>query len=259
MIKRVLPLVILLTFSTSLIAQNNETEVLEDMSDPLAVYTRAGLGVSNRGINIKMGLEYKSDDVNKQNMHILEIKGIGGEAIGWDGGYERSNSIDSVRYRNVSLNKIDKRGTQIDITYDSHSESGIVSYSILQGLPKWWNFNLYPLAGLGLAYANNALQDDGTTQSGFSIPGVLAVVGLYGKYTLTDNIWINYNPFWTVGLAGSDNFKEQGIEGHSSVLTHEAALSYKLNPRSNIRYFANWSEYTSYSDGMHRIEYNYQF
>ncbi|RLA72361.1 MAG: hypothetical protein DRG78_23955, partial [Epsilonproteobacteria bacterium] len=99
MIKRVLPLIALLTFTTSLIAENNETEVLEDMSDPLAVYTRGGLGISNRGINIKMGLEYKSGDANKQNMHVLEIKGIGGEAIGWDGGYARSNSIDSLRYR----------------------------------------------------------------------------------------------------------------------------------------------------------------
>ena len=257
--KIVLPLITLLTFSTSLMAENNETEVLEDMSDPLAVYTRGGLGVTNRGLNIKMGLEYKSNDINKQNMHILEIKGFGGEAIGWDGAYERSNSVDSLRYRHVSLDKTDKRGTQIDITYDFHSESGVISYSLLQGLPKWWDFNLYPLAGLGVAYANNALQDDGRTNSGFSVPGVLAVVGLYGRYMVTDNIWINYNPFWTVGLTGSDLFMDQGIEGHSSVVTHEAALSYKLSQRSNIRYFGNWSQYTYFRDGVHRLEYNYQF
>jgi len=129
----------------------------------------------------------------------------------------------------------------------------------LQGLPKWKNFNLYPLAGAGLAYANNALQDDGSTQRGLSVPGALVVVGMYGKYTVNDKIWFNYNPFWTVGLVGSDIFMDHGFEGHSSVLTHEATLSYKLSPRSNVRYFANWSQYTNFKDGAHRIEYNYQF
>ena len=249
----------LLTLPLMLLAENNETKTLKDMSDPLAVYTRVGAGVTNRGLNIKVGLEYKSSDSDKSSMHVFEIKGIGGEAIGWDGDYVRSNSVDSVRYRNFSVSKSNGRGTQIDVTYDRHSESGVLSYSLLQGLPKWKNFNLYPLVGIGLAYANNALQDDGTIQSGFSVPGTLAVVGMYGKYTVNDTIWLNYNPFWTVGLVGSDVFMDHGFEGHSSVLTHEATVSYKLSPRSNVRYYGNWSQYIDFKDGAHRIEYNYQF
>ena len=249
----------LLTLPLMLLAENNETKTLKDMSDPLAVYTRVGAGVTNRGLNIKIGLEYKSNDSDKNSMHVFEIKGIGGEAIGWDGDYVRSNSVDSVRYRNFSVSKSNGRGTQIDVTYDRHSESGVLSYSLLQGLPKWKNFNLYPLAGVGLAYANNALQDDESIQSGLSIPGALAVVGMYGKYTINDKIWLNYNPFWTVGLVGSDVFMDHGFEGHSSVLTHEATVSYKLSPRSNVRYYGNWSQYIDFKDGAHRIEYNYQF
>jgi len=252
-------LILFLALTAILIAENNDTKTLQDMSDPLAVYTRGGIGVTNRGVNIKIGVQYKSDDKNKNQMHVLEIKGIGGDVIGWDGPYERSNSVDSFRYRNFSVDKSNGRGTQIDLSYDLHSEAGALSYSLLQGLPKWQNFNLYPLVGIGLAYANNAPQDDGSIHSGISFPGVLAVVGMYGKYTVTDNIWINYNPFWTVGLLGSERFMDYGFEGHSSVLTHEVTLSYKLSARSNIRYYANWSQYINYKDGAHRIEYNYQF
>ena len=259
MIKTGLALLFILGFSGTLVAQDSETPELKDMSDPLAVYTRAALGVTNRGINLKVGIESKGGDADKALMNVIEIKGVGGDAIGWDGDYIRSNSVDSLRYRYFSLNKKNGRGSQLDVTYEQHQESGVVSYSFLQGLPKWKNFSLYPLLGAGLAYANNALQDDGSTQSGLSIPGALAVVGMYGKYNVNDNIWLNYHPFWSVGLVGSDVFMDHGFEGHSSVLTHEASVSYKLSPRSNVRYFANWSQYSNFKDGTHRIEYNYQF
>lgn len=259
MIRISLALLMILAFSTNISAESNTTEELKDMSDPLAVYTRGGIGITNRGLNIKIGIQYNTDDTNVNVMNVVEIKGIGGDAIGWDGPYERSNSVDSLRYRNFSVDKTTGRGTQIDVTYDRHSESGVVSYSFLQGLPKWMNFNFYPLLGVGVAYANNALQDDGTIQSGLSVPGALAVVGMYGKYTVNDKIWLNYNPFWTMGLVGSDIFMDHGFEGGSSVLTHEATVSYKLTPRSNVRYYGNWSENIDFKDGAHRIEYNYQF
>ena len=89
----------------ALMAQSSETPVLKDMSDPLAVYTRASAGVSNRGINLKFGIESKGGDSDKALMNVLEIKGIGGDAIGWDGDYIRSNSVDSLRYRYFALNK----------------------------------------------------------------------------------------------------------------------------------------------------------
>ena len=259
MVKFFLPLLMLSACSTHLIAQESDADELKDMSDPLAVYTRVGLGITNRGFNIKVGLEKKGADADKSIMNVFEIKGIGGDAVGWDGPYVRSNSVDSLRFRNFSVSKTSGRGTQIDISYNWHSESGALSYSLLQGLPKWKNFNIYPLAGLGIAYAKDALQGDGTINSGFSIPGALVVVGMFAKYTVSDHIWLNYNPFWSTGLTGTDIFMDHGFEGHSSVLTHETTVSYKLTPRSNVRYFANWSQYIDFKDGEHRIEYNYQF
>ncbi len=257
--KVLLPFAMLLTFTPPLMAQESDTEEIKDMSDPLAVYTRAGLGVTNKGFNIKIGVESKSGDADTNLMHIIEIRGFGGETVGRDGPYVRNDSVDSLRYRRFAVKKSNGRGSQTEISYNQNSDSGALSYSLLQGLPKWKNFNIYPLVGLDIGIAKDALEDDGTIDSGFSFPGAFGVVGMFGKYRVNEKIWINYNPFWSVGLVGSDNYKDHGFEGHSSVLTHEAAISYTLTARSNIRYYANWSEYTDFSDGTHRIEYNYQF
>lgn len=40
------------SLSLNVLAQEAEKEV-QDMSDPLAVYTQAGMGVTNKGINLR--------------------------------------------------------------------------------------------------------------------------------------------------------------------------------------------------------------
>ena len=253
----VMPLAVLL--STSVLAEDatSPDDGLADMSDPLAVFTMAGFGVTNRGINIKLAKSYDTGNENKLGMNLLEIKGIYSDALGWESDAE--DSVDSIRVRNLTVNPNTGLGAQIDMSYALDSEAGSLSYSMLQALPQMGRFNLYPLAGVGITFANNALQDDGTIASGYSFPGTFATVGMYGKFTITDNVWLNYNPIWNSTLSGSDLFTDHGFEGHSSVLMHEAIVSYQLDPRSNIRYFANWSEHTDISNGDHRIEYNYQF
>lgn len=241
------------------VMQGHADDNVKDMSDPLSVYTQGGLGFTNKGLNLKIGQAYDTGDPKTAGMNVLEIKGIAGDTIGWDSDDVKSDSVDSVRFRNLSVNLTTGRGAQIDVGYDLHAESGVASYSILQALPKMGNFNFYPLAGLGASFSNNALQDDGTVDSGFSFPGVLAIVGMYSKYTINDKIWLNYNPTWSTSLAGSDLFMDHGFENDSSVLTHEAIASYQINPRMNIRYFANWSENIDITDGDHRVEFNYQF
>ena len=47
-------------------------------------------------------------------------------------------------------------------------------------------------------------------------------------------------------------------EGNDNVFLHEFAVNYQINPRMNVRYFANWNENLDFSDGSHRIEINYQ-
>lgn len=261
-ISRIVPFAVLL--STSVMAEEGAStdaaspdDGLADMSDPLAVFTMAGFGITNRGLNIKIAKSYDTGDENKLGMNLFEVKGIYSDALGWED--DARDSVDSIRVRNLTVNPNTGTGAQVDMNYALDTEAGSLSYSLLQALPQMGRFNLYPLGGAGITFANNVLQDDGTIASGYSFPGTFATVGMYGKFTITDKVWLNYNPIWNSTLSGSDLFKDYGFENHSSVLMHEAIASYQINPRSNVRYFANWSQYTDISDGDHRIEYNYQF
>lgn len=237
---------------------------LEDMSDPLAVYTRVAVGTTNLGLNLKVGIDYDTGKESTKAMHVLEIKGAFGETLGWGDDDEKDNSIDNFRYRNFVLNKKNGRGTQIDINYvfdESYlaKQSGDISYSLIQGFNPVGQLNLYPLIGGGLAFGNNSLEDDGSVDSGYSINGTFFVVGMYAKYAINDNVWVNYNPLWVSTLSGSGVYKDNayGI-GNSSLLTHEVAMGYKISPRLNIRYYGNWHENNNFSDGVHKIEVNYQ-
>lgn len=240
-------------------AINQEEKAVQDMSDPLAVYSQGGIGFTNKGINLKVGQYYDTGDPATMAMNIIEVKGIAGDVLGWDSDSATSNSIDSFRFRNMSVSLENGRGSQIDIDFNLNAEYGILSYSFIQALPKFGNFIFYPLAGVGAAIGNNMHEKDPDASSGFSVPGVLGIVGMYSKFEVTDKIWLNYNPVWSVAAAGSDWFMDYGMGGDDSVFAHEFVASYQINPRSNIRYFANWSDSVDFSDGDHRIEYNYQF
>ncbi|MEH6559297.1 MAG: hypothetical protein V7708_15985 [Oceanicoccus sp.] len=237
---------------------------VQDMSDPLAVYTQVGAGVTDKGINIKIGQSYDTGNDKTVAMNVLEIKGGLGEYLGWSGSGQRDNSINSFRIRNFELDTTTGRGAQIDMNYlldksPLADEMGNISYSLLQGLPKMGRLNLYPLAGVGMAVGNNTLEDDGTIDSGYSVMGTFVTVGMYSKFTITDKIWINYNPIWNSTLSGSDIYKDNAYgDDEDSLVFHEASLSYQINPRLNVRLFANWNENVDVSNGDHRLEVNYQ-
>lgn len=252
--KNILLLITLPLFSLSSIAK----DVPQDMSNPLAVYTQAGFGITDKGINIKVGQTYDTGNADTAAMNVIEIKGIGGKVLGIKSTHHYplvDDSIDSFRFRNFSVNIKNGRGYQLDMSYDVETETLSNSISIIQALPKLGIFSLYPLAGVGIN-----VQNDQTGVNGYSIPGTFGLIGMYTKAQLTKNIWFNYNPMYMSALSGSDNYKESAYgNGNSNILTHEFAISYQINPRSNIRYFANWNKYTDISKGDHRIEYNYQF
>lgn len=267
------------------VLDKNGKEV-QDMSDPLAVFTQAGLGFTNKGVNLKIGQTYDTGNPETAGMNIIELKGILGEAVGWDSNSARDNSIDSFRWRNFSVLLPKGRATQFDLSYSV--EQSLVadqtlnaSYSYIQALPKLWRINLYPLAGVGAAIGKDAIDDikdvdqktgvmqcyasHGSASScdvdnGYSMMGVYGLVGMYSKFTITDKMWLNYNPFWLSTIAGSDVYEDNAYGlGESHILTHEFAASYQFTPRFNMRYFANWDENTDFMDGDHRIEFNYQF
>lgn len=257
------------TISFSSFADQNSDNDVQDMSDPLAVYTQAGAGASDKGLNIKVGRTYDTGNPETMAMNIIEVKGIAGEYLGWSGSSHRDNSIDSVRFRNFSVNTTNGRGAQIDLNYNVEQESLNASYSFIQALPKLGNLNLYPLAGLGVNVRNgefpgcaNVGVDCQIDQQniGYTIPGTYAVVGAYTKYAITDKLWLNYNPMWLTTISGSKSYVENAYgQGMGSIFTNEFAVSYQFTPRFNVRYFANWTQEQSYFDGDQRVEFNYQF
>lgn len=252
------PFIILTSIMSSMAFQALAQEkALQDMSDPLAVYTQAGGGVSDKGLNVKLGQTYDSGKPNTMAMNIFEAKGIGGRLLNIRGDnnflYKNvDDSIDSFRLRNFQVNIKNGLGKQFDINYDVDNDKLDASYSLIQALPKWGVVQLYPLVGAGVTIADDE-------QEGYEIPGTFTVIGMYSKISVTDKIWINYNPMYMHTLSGSENYKSKYYVGANNILTHEFALSYQLAPRTNIRYFANWNENINFGDGDHRIELNYQF
>ncbi len=255
-------ILISILFSPLVYAETGQSEAA-DMSDPLAVYSQIGAGITDRGINIKFGQVYDTGDDTTAAMNVVEAKGFFGDALGWSNTVEPDDSIDSFRFRQFHVDLTTFRGSQLDANYDVAREALDLSYSLLQALPPLGAFNFYPLAGAGVTVQNNAVDSvaNGTPviDEGFSIPGVYGLVGMFAKWTTSEKTWINYNPTFLFSLAGSDYYLDNsyGID-NSNILLHEVVFSYQLNPRTNIRYFANFSDEVSFGDGEHKIEFNYQ-
>ena len=258
--RNLLSTLVFFTFSSVVTADDVKKE-LQDMSDPLAVYTQAGIGYTDRGFNIKVGGAYDSGKPATMAMNIIEIQGLLGEKIGFRDG--ATDKIDSIRFRNFTINTKNGLGSQVDISYNLNSKTGSASYALIQALPKLSIIQLYPLAGVGLNIANNVnenlLWKDADSPSGISIPGAFATFGMYSKVTITKDFWFNYNPIWMTSIAGAKNYENNTYAvNESSILTHEVALSYQITPVMNIRYFGNWSNLVDFKDGGHRLEFNYQ-
>lgn len=236
----------------------SHAEEVQDMSDPLAVYSQAGIGMTDKGLNLKLGQSYSTGIDNVMAMNIIEIKGIAGELSGWSGNSQRDNSIDSVRIRNFQANLAQGTGTQIDLNYSIETEALDASYSYIKAMPEFAGISFYPLIGAGFR-AQNSSAIEPESSAGYTIPGTFAVVGTYSSINLTDKIWFNYNPMWLTTLSGSEHYKDNAYgKGNGSILLHELSLSYQYSPRLNIRYFMNSSEYERGFNGDQRIEVNYQ-
>lgn len=251
-------------------AEKTAEDDLQDMSDPLAVFTQVGGGVTDKGLNLKIGQTYDTGNESTAGMNIIEVKGILGEQLGWSGNASRDDAIDSFRFRNFKVNLENGRASQLDLNYNVNgnlvAEDNVdASYSFIQALPAYGPFQLYPLAGVGASIGKNAvddIDDRGVAtdiDEGYSMMGVYGLVGMYSKIQITDKIWLNYNPFWLTTIAGSDNYVDNYYgKDQSHILTHEFAASYQFTPRFNVRYFANWNENVRFMKGDHRIEFNYQ-
>ncbi|CAM3296612.1 hypothetical protein [Shewanella pealeana] len=241
-----------LSFTSLSFAQQDE---VQDMSDPLAVYTQAGAGVTNKGSNLKLGNSYDTGNPDTMAMNIVELKGIAGDSLGLDG----NDSINQLRYRNFNLDMTNGRGAQIDVNWDFNNNVGNASYSFIQALPALGPVQLFPLAGIGITVTDTAVIRGDETEIGsvgYAIPSSFAVVGTYAKITLTDKIWLNYNPMYMTTL-NSNEYMSDMMDG----LYHEVVASYQINPKQNIRLFANYAatEFNADKNVDWRIEFNHQF
>ncbi|WP_062261150.1 hypothetical protein [Endozoicomonas arenosclerae] len=236
--------------SVSIATSANE---VQDMSDPLAVYTQTGAGVTNKGMNIKVGLAYDTGTVDSMAMNIIEIKGLGADLLGLDG----DDSLDSLRFRNFKLVTTNGRGTQIDINWNFDTGSGNASYSFIQALPAMVAVQLYPLAGIGLTVSDSAEirgQQSDIGSVGYAMPSTYAVIGTYAKITLTEKVWLNYNPMY-ISTLNDNEYMSDRMDGFH----HELVASYQMNPYQNVRLFGNYSA-TEVNDSWDwRVEFNHQF
>ncbi len=241
---------------------------VQDMSDPLSVYTQAGIGFTDKGVNVKIGQTYDTGSETTAGMNVIEIKGIMGDVLGWSGSSRRDDSIDSFRWRNFQADLSTGRGSQLDISYSigmSNPDVLNASYSFLQALPKFGPVQIFPLGGVGVMISenNSSYLAGAGSNGGYDILGTYGLIGFYGKLAITDKIWLNYNPFYISNFSGTREFKDA-----DGVLTHEFSASYQVTPRANIRYFANWGDALNpitgtvgevkFDKGDHRIEFNYQ-
>lgn len=212
---------------------------IQDMSDPLAVYTQTGIGWTQKGLNLKLGQAYDTGHSDSMAQHVLELKGFAGR-VGTD--EHADGSIDSMRYRHFHVDMTTGRGSQVDLDWNFDNDMGSASYSMIQALPKMGRVQLYPLAGVGISVTDN---------QGYSVPASFALVGMYGKLDISERIWVNYNPMYTSQLGGDDDYK------NAFGINHEAAVSYQLTSTKNVRAFWNWGETIEGTD--FRIEMNFQF
>lgn len=256
------PLIFLLLLTPMLVLANDDE--VQDMSDPLAVYTQAGVGVTDKGVNFKVGQSYDTGNEQTAAMNIIEAKGLLGDTLGWRSDMRTSQSLDSFRFRNFNVTLPKGQAKQLDINYNFRGslvadESADISYSFIQALPAHGALSFYPLAGVGLSVGKDRVQSDGGIDDGYALMGSYGLLGMYSKWAISDNIWVNYNPFWLTTLTGSSQYRDNYYGAQeSTLLTHEFALSYQLTPRMNLRYFANWNENTDFFAGDHRLEFNYQ-
>ncbi len=228
-------------------------EEVQDMSDPLAVYTQAGAGVTNKGLNIKIGQAYDTGSVDSMAMNIIEIKGMGADLLGLDG----DDAVDSARFRNFTLDTTNGRGAQIDINWNFDTGTGNASYSFIQALPAMGSIQFYPLAGIGLTVSDSAEirgQENEIGSVGYAIPSTYAVIGTYAKISLTDKIWLNYNPMYITTFNDNDYMSDR-MDG----LHHELVASYQINPHQNVRLFGNYSATEVNDNWDWRVEFNHQF
>lgn len=121
----------ILTALVSFMSVSVTADEYQDMSDPLAVYSQAGMGVTNKGINFKFGQAYDTNNDSTMAMHVPEAKGFAADSLGLKG----DDSFDSLRYRHFNVDINSGLGSQVDLSWDFDNKLGSASYSLIHSCP----------------------------------------------------------------------------------------------------------------------------
>ncbi len=234
-------------------AAETEKEV-QDMSDPMAIYTSGGISYGTNGLNLKMMKTLDTGSKTDLSAIIVEIKDMD---FADDGdvrhGTERSSAPSNLRLRKFDVDMTTGRGISYDIMHNTDKDAGMLSVGVMQALPINSFWTAYPILGAGVWYAEDE-------QNGIDVPGVTLNLTMYNKFTVTDKIWLNWNLTYAEGIFGKEEFKDDRNSASDS-LVHEFIASYQIDPRNNLRLWHNTSQDKMNEDdtGETRLEFNHQF
>ncbi|GIU29499.1 hypothetical protein L2719_15540 [Shewanella schlegeliana] len=247
-----------LSISSIAFAEENE---IQDMSDPLAVYTQLGASYGTNGINFKLGKTLDTGSATDMSMFLFEVKGLYGEHMKHQGASalapeNANNGVSELRFRKFDVDMTTGRGISMDVIHNFNANSGTASVGMIQALPKVGVWQAFPIIAAGVEYNDGSKRSDTNEASGLHSDFVFASFTLYNKFLLTDTIWANYNPIYTQAIFGNEHYTEN-LKG-SNGLTHEFILSWQMTPTQNFRLWYNASQ-NQFADGDFRLEYNQQF
>jgi len=249
-----------LCFLPQAFAQETENEV-QDMSDPLAVFTQLGASYGTNGINLKLGKTLDTKSATDMSMILVEVKGLYGEHMKNEGSSalhpEAANDgISELRFRKFDVDMTNGRGLSMDFIHNFDTNSGTASLGMIQALPKIGIWQAFPIIAAGVEYNDGSQRSETNESSGLHSDFVFASFTLYNKFQITETIWANYNPVYSQAIFGDDHYTDN-LKG-SNGLSHEFALSWQMTPKQNFRLWYNASQ-NQFEDGDFRLEYNQQF
>lgn len=245
-------------FSTAAFAKEQE---VQDMSDPLAVYTQVGGSYGTNGINFKLGKTLDTGSPTDMSMILFEVKSMLGEHTKDEGSSAMNpdmanDGISELRFRKFDVDMTNGRGISMDVIHNFDSNSGTASIGMIQALPKVGFWQAFPIIAAGVQYNDGSMHAADGESTGLHSDFAFASFTLYNKFQLTDTIWANYNPVYTQAIFG-DQLYTDNLRG-SDGLTHEFVLSWQMTPKQNFRLWYNTTQ-NNFSDGDFRLEYNQQF
>lgn len=170
----------LASFSSVAAGKLDKQDYIADFSDPMAIYSNAGVGISDDGVDI--------------------YAGIGGYLAGSFKHKLQFEAKDDLEYYEVNYLAVDTSsdtGFLLDTTWDRDyafgKDSQDTSFGVIKKLPLMNDrLNLYPKLKLGFLW-------------GDEIKSTTYIhIDMATRFTITPGLWVGVTPGYTYGMKGID-------------------------------------------------------